>query len=166
MDVSLMNKPTVKNLVRSVDAIIKENPNLARNISVQLPIKTIHTSDEAPKKYGKAFSLAELKNNLFDKGDGEIGVKNEEEFGSDSVEVFLGLDLSRGIRIGTFDTEGRDRKTQLQGACNTKVACDREFKTEKREFTIKCHQPYSNKGRCFYMALKHLGLSTDVCVKD
>lgn len=104
MEVSLgNNKATVKNLVRSVDAIIKENPDLARNMTVQLPIKTIYT-DEAPKKYGRAFSISELKNNLFDRGDGQIGIKYEEEFGSDASEVqFLGLDLSRTFRIGTFD---------------------------------------------------------------
>jgi hypothetical protein len=133
MEISLNNKPNVKNLVRSVEAIIKKNPDLERNMTVQLPVKTIHTADEAPKKYGKAFSLTELKNNLYDKGDGEIGIKNEEEFGSDASEFWwLGLDLSRGFRIGTFDTEGRDRKAQLQGASNTKVACDREIKTAKR----------------------------------
>jgi hypothetical protein len=38
MDVSLKNKVTVKNLVRSVEDIIKKNPDLAKTMTVQLPV--------------------------------------------------------------------------------------------------------------------------------
>ena len=64
MDVSLKDKVTVKNLIRSVEDLIKKNPNLARTMTVQLPVKTVDQGGQAPKKYGKAFTLTELKANL------------------------------------------------------------------------------------------------------